>query len=124
MSETAQGALTVILCLAGFVFFLGGTVGLLRFPDLYSRLHPLTQGDTLGAIAIILALCVRSGLQPETLKLLSIILFLLLSSATCGHAIARSAFLGGILPWRRQGGACEPVAGKEISWSAGEKGDP
>ena len=115
MSEAALGAVTVILCLIGLVFFVGGTVGLLRFPDLYSRLHPLTKGDTLGAVVVILALCLRSGLQPETLKLLAIILFLLVSSATCGHAIGRSAFLDGIVPWRKAEDASRP---------SGKEGDP
>lgn len=124
MSEAVQSALTVILCLVGLVFFFGGTVGLLRFPDLYSRLHPLTKGDTLGAMAIILALCVQSGLQMETLKLMAIVVFVLLSSATCGHAIGRSAFLGGIPPWRRQCEGCEPAAKEEELRPGPKREDP
>lgn len=115
MSEAVLGTLTVALCLTGLVFFFGGTVGLLRFPDLYSRLHPLTKGDTLGAIAIILALCLRSGLQAATWKLLAIIVFVLLSSATCGHAIGRSALIGGIAPWQKDDAAGRPAAAEDDS---------
>ncbi|MBN1288567.1 MAG: monovalent cation/H(+) antiporter subunit G [Actinobacteria bacterium] len=105
--------LIILFSAVGTVFFLGGTVGILRFPDLYSRLHPSTKCDTLGACSIIIALCLYSGLSADTLKLILIIFFLLLSSATCGHAIGRSAFKHDIVPWHKPGVKPLPFEGEE-----------
>jgi len=114
LADVVTGLLTATLCLMGVVFFLGGTVGLLRLPDLYSRLHPVTKGDTLGATTIILGLCFQSGFNPDTLKLFAIIAFLLLSSATCGHAIGRSAFVRKVRPWQT------PAAAPRVEKREGE----
>lgn len=102
MGSIVLDVLTIVLCLSGLVFFIGGTVGLLRFPDLYSRLHPATKGDTLGAMLIVLALCFQAGISLVTLKLIVIVGFLLLSSSTCAHAISRSAFTCRVVPWHRE----------------------
>lgn len=103
MGEYVRDAFIVLFSLTGLFFFVGGTVGLLRCPDLYARLHPSTKCDTLGACSVILALCLRAGLSFPVLKLLAIAFFLLLSSATCGHAIGRSAFRSGVVPWHKPG---------------------
>ncbi|MDY6795287.1 MAG: monovalent cation/H(+) antiporter subunit G [Actinomycetota bacterium] len=91
----------VFICI-GTVFFIIGTTGLLRMPDLYSRLHPATKCDTLGACSVMLGMAVYSGFTFNTLKLLLIIFFLLFSSATVGHSIGRSALKRGIRPWRKE----------------------
>jgi multicomponent Na+:H+ antiporter subunit G len=86
----------VIFSLIGVIFFLGGTIGLVRCPDLYSRLHPATKCDTLGACSIALALSLDAGLDIAVIKLVLVIFLLLLTSAPSGHSIGRSAFLRGI----------------------------
>lgn len=88
--------LVVIFAVIGVVFFLGGTIGLIRCPDLYSRLHPSTKCDTMGACSIALALTLEAGWDIAVLKLILVIFILLLTSAPAGHSIGRSAFLGGI----------------------------
>ncbi len=93
-----------ILCCIGTFFFIVGTTGLLRLPDVFSRLHSSTKCDTLGAGSIIAAIAVCSGWSWDLLKLLAIAAFLLLSSATCGHAIGLSALKQGFKPWMRQNG--------------------
>ena len=103
LDNPALFAFVVFFSAWGVIFFVGGTVGLLRCPDLYARLHPATKGDTLGACSIILALCIISGFTFTTLKLLAIIFFLLISSATAGHAIGRSAFKNEVIPWHKPG---------------------
>lgn len=103
MAGLATDVFTSIFFITGIIFFLGGTIGILRCPDLYARLHPSTKGDTLGACMIIFGLCLQSGLSLDTIKLLAIVFFLLLSSATCGHAIGRSAFSCGVVPWHKKG---------------------
>jgi len=64
--------LTVALCLAGAVFFTGGTLGLLRFPDLFSRLHALTKADNLGLGLVAAGLCLQAADTAAILKLLLI----------------------------------------------------
>jgi multicomponent Na+:H+ antiporter subunit G len=98
----AADIIAVIFISIGAVFFVIGTTGLLRMPDLYSRLHPSTKCDTLGACSVMIGLAVYSGATLSTLKLIVIIFFLLISSATCGHAIGRSALKRGIQPWRKE----------------------
>lgn len=91
-----------VFCCTGVIFFIIGTTGLLRMPDIYSRLHPATKCDTLGACSVMVGMAVYSGWSFATLKLLLIIFFLLFSSATVGHAIGRSALRRGIGPWRKE----------------------
>jgi multicomponent Na+:H+ antiporter subunit G len=86
----------VLFSVIGVVFFLGGTIGLIRCPDLYSRLHPATKCDTLGACSIALALSLDAGFDIAVIKLVLVIFILLLTSAPSGHSIGRSAFLRGI----------------------------
>jgi len=103
LAEAVRNGFAVLFCLTGVLFFVGATVGLLRCPDLYARLHPSTKGDTLGVCSVILGLCVYSGFTMITLKLVVVVFFLLLSSAVCGHSIGRSAFRSGVEPWHKAG---------------------
>lgn len=96
-------ALTISLALTGALFFLAGTIGLLRLPDFYSRVHAATKCDTVGAGAILLALAIHVAPHPEALKILALLLLVLLSSPTSGHALARAAHHTGLEPWRRPG---------------------
>jgi multicomponent Na+:H+ antiporter subunit G len=75
---------SIIFCLCGGVFFLAGTLGLIRFPDTYSRLHALTKADNLGLGFMVLGLVFVSGSVPEAIKL-GLIWFLALigSSSAC-----------------------------------------
>ena len=81
--------LTILAILAGCVFFVAGTAGLLRFPDTASRLHALTKADHLGLGLIILGLLPRAGSLGGALRLLAIWALVLLSSAAVGPMIAR-----------------------------------
>jgi len=94
-------AVTITLALVGGLFFLAGTLGLLRLPDFYSRVHAATKCDTVGAGAILLALAVHVAPHPEALKLIALLVLVLLSSPTSGHALARAAHDTGLRPWRR-----------------------
>lgn len=102
MVSIVNDVLVLALFAIGFMFFVGGTVGLLRCPDLYARLHPATKCDTLGACSITLALSIEAGFDFAVLKLVLVIFLLLLTSAPSGHAIGRSAWLSGIRPWTKE----------------------
>lgn len=76
---------------ASAFFFLAGTVGLLRLPDLFTRLHALTKADNLGLGFAVAGLALRSGSVTVALKLLLVWLLALLASATSCHLVARAA---------------------------------
>ena len=83
--------LSSVLLVSGLFFFLAGSIGLLRLPDLYSRLHALTKADNLGLGLLIAGLAI-SSLEPlMMLKLLLVWLAVLAASAASAHLIARQA---------------------------------
>jgi multicomponent Na+:H+ antiporter subunit G len=92
----------LILTLVGAMFFFAGTLGLLRFPDVYTRLHALTKADNVGLGFITAGLVLEAESVGSALKLLLIWLLALLASATTCHLIARTALRGGIRPWRQE----------------------
>jgi multicomponent Na+:H+ antiporter subunit G len=94
-------ALALVAMLAGAFFFLAGTVGLLRFPDVYCRLHALTKADNLGLGLLLFGLAVQAGSWTVALKLALIWMLVLLASTTACHLVARSALRAGIRPWER-----------------------
>ena len=98
--ETAS----LLLLHVGAFFFFAGTVGLLRFPDVYSRLHALTKADNLGLGCILLGLAVQAESLAAALKLILIWPLVLAASAGVSFAIARRADALGFTPWRRHGG--------------------
>jgi multicomponent Na+:H+ antiporter subunit G len=93
--------LALALMLAGGAFFFAGTVGFLRFPDVYCRLHALTKVDNLGLGLVLAGLALRAGTPGVALKLLLIWLLVLVASTTSCHLSARAARHLGVKPWRR-----------------------
>jgi len=97
--------MVIILLAIGIFFMFVGAIGLLRFPDFYTRLHATGKCDTLGEGLIILGLIVyhffhylRTPLVP--VKLLFLILFIFIANPTATHAIVKAAYLTGLTPWR------------------------
>ncbi len=93
--------LTVLLLLAGAFFFLAGTIGLLRFPDVYTRLHALTKADNLGLGLLLAGLALQAESWTVVAKLLLIWLLILLASSSVAHLVARTAQQRGIKLWKR-----------------------
>jgi len=81
----------VVLLLAGCLFYFAGTVGMLRFPDTFSRLHALTKADNLGLLLVSLALAFHAW-SVRVATLLAIVWLLGLTASTVSaHLIARHA---------------------------------
>ncbi len=93
--------LTLLLVALGGFFFLAGTVGLLRFPDVYTRLHALTKADNLGLGLIVVGLALQAESWFVVGKLLLIWVLVLISGASVAHLIAHGALARGIRPWLR-----------------------
>ena len=99
--------------LAGLFFMLVGTLGVLRFPDVFTRLHAAGMTDTAGAGFLILGMCfhtVQGMMHGQThwwmvlVRLVLIYLFMLLTSPISGHALARAGLAGGVEPWTGESG--------------------
>lgn len=93
--------LTVILFIAGAFFFLVGTVGLLRFPDVFTRLHALTKADNVGLGLIVAGLALQAASVTIAVKLILIWLLVLLAGAAVAHLIAKVALKKGVKLWKR-----------------------
>jgi multicomponent Na+:H+ antiporter subunit G len=86
---------SVPLALGAMLLVIGG-VGINRFPHFYSRLHAAGVVDTLAAGLVLLGLAPFFGLTLGTLKLALILVFLLFTSPTACHALARAAHTSGM----------------------------
>ena len=87
----ALDALTLLLLVASGFFYLGGTLGLLRFPDILTRLHAPAKADTLGLGLRILALVPQAESAAVIAKLVLVWLFTLVMAGCTAYLIARQA---------------------------------
>ena len=86
------------LLVGGSVFAMIGGLGICRLPEFYSRMHGAGITDTMGAGLILLGLMVQAGVSLVTFKLVIILFFLLVTSPSSCHALARSALARGLDP--------------------------
>ncbi|MDI6654486.1 MAG: monovalent cation/H(+) antiporter subunit G [Candidatus Hydrothermarchaeota archaeon] len=98
-----------LLFIAGSFFLTVGALGVVRFPDFYTRMHPAGKCDTLGQSLILLGLMIYEGASFVSIKLLFIIIFIFIANPTATHALAKAAYVAGVKPW------------KEFRQEAGEK---
>ena len=98
---TLSDYVSSVLLIAGALFFLAGTLGLLRFPDVYTRLHALTKADNVGLGLMVAGLAVQSESWAAAGKLMLIWLLVLLAGASVAYLIARGALQRGIQLWMR-----------------------
>lgn len=83
--------ITVALLVLGLFFFGVGVVGLLRLPDVYTRLHATTKCDTLGAGLVLLSVILSQGITGASAKLAIMIIFIWITNPTAAHIIAKAA---------------------------------
>lgn len=98
MIELASDALLLV----GAFFYFAGTVGLVRFPDVYTRLHALAKADNLGLGCVLAGLALQAESLAAALKLLLIWPLALAASAAVSYAIAHRAETLGVVPWRKE----------------------
>jgi len=82
---------SIVAIVAGAIFFLAGTVGLLRFPDTLTRLHALTKADNLGLGLVVLGLLPQVDGVATGLKLVVVWLLVMLAGACASQLVARTA---------------------------------
>ena len=90
---------SAILLLVGSVFTLLGSIGIVRMPVVFTRLHAAGSTDTLGAAGVLLGVALKAGCSLLLVTLLLMLVFLLLLNPTACHALARAALHGLRRPW-------------------------
>ncbi|RLC27044.1 MAG: hypothetical protein DRH21_00370 [Deltaproteobacteria bacterium] len=99
--------ISIVFILTGCFLFTTGTIGLLRFPDFYSRMHATGKGDTLAVLICLIGLALYHGFHHgailDSIKLVVVAVFIFLANPTATHAISRAAFRCGVKPWTRGG---------------------
>jgi multicomponent Na+:H+ antiporter subunit G len=93
--------ISAVLVLTGAFFFLAGTAGLLRFPDVYTRLHALTKADNTGLGFVVVGLSLQANSVGTALQLILIWLLVLVAGATAAHLVAGEALRSGTRPWTK-----------------------
>lgn len=87
-----------VLVFTGIAFCLGGAIGMLRFPDLFARMHSSGVTDTLGSLFVLAGLMLLTEAVLVALKLVFILAFSWMASPTATHAVAKAALHGGEKP--------------------------
>jgi multicomponent Na+:H+ antiporter subunit G len=90
--------LSWLFILAGSAGIIISTLGLVRLPDFYTRVHAGGVTDTMGAVLLIIGMAIHSGFTLVTVKLVIIALFLLFTGPTATHAAANAAWTAGLKP--------------------------
>jgi len=93
-----------ILIATGCFLIVIAAIGVVRFPDFYTRMHPAGKGDTLGQGLVLTGLMVYEGFDLISVKLLIIIIFIFIANPTATHALAKAAYVAGVKPWVKDEG--------------------
>lgn len=101
---TPLEVVVAVLAAVGTFFVLVGTIGLLRLPDLYTRVHATSKADTLGTVLTLAAASLVFGDVVPTVKILFLLVFTFVTAPTAAHAITRAAYDQGIEPWTLEDG--------------------
>ncbi|MDP6393975.1 MAG: monovalent cation/H(+) antiporter subunit G [Desulfobacterales bacterium] len=100
--------IVIIFLVLGLIFFTGGSVGIIRFPDFYSRLHPAGKLDTTGLLMTMLAAALYTIQDFSTeslltgLKIMLIVVFVFITGPTATHAIVDAGIRAGLRPWTKK----------------------
>ncbi len=111
------GIVSTLLIAAGFFFFFATSIGIIRFPDFYCRMHAAGKGDTLSTLLMLTGLALLNlehfsvAALLVSIKIMFIVVFIFMASPTASHAILDAGFSSGDAPWVRKDG--EETAGEE-----------
>lgn len=103
MTEVLDVLSWILLAIGSLLLIIGG-IGLLRFPDFYSRVQAAGLTDTLCSISILLGLLLQATSVPVAAKLLFTLIFLMLTGPTAAHALSKTAHHDLLKPWRGDAG--------------------
>lgn len=110
MIENIQDYVAGLLIVAGALFALVASIGLLRLPDVYTRMHAASKAGTLGSCVMLLALAVNSSEPAIVMRALAGIVFFLLTAPIAAHLLAKAAYTAGYRVW--SGSVRDDMAGR------------
>ncbi len=93
--------LALISIIIGLFFMVVGAVGLVRFPDFYTRAHASGKCDTLGEGMMLIGFILYEGMTLISVKLLLLVAFIYITSPTAVHALVTFAHARGVEPWKK-----------------------
>lgn len=99
MIDVVQDTLAGVLILIGSAFTLIAAIGLLRLPDLYSRMHAASKAGTIGSGLMLIALAVFTDDLATALRALAGVAFFLLTAPVASHLLAKAAYSAGFKMW-------------------------
>lgn len=91
-----------ILIFSGCFLIVVAAIGLVRFPDFYSRIHPAGKADSMGQLLALLGLMVYEGFSFVSVKLLLIIVFIYIANPTATYALAKAAHTRNVPHWQKE----------------------
>ena len=94
--------IAIALILAGLFFLIVAAIGMVRFPDVFSRSHAVSLTDSLGAVLVLAGLAIYQGFSLNLLKILVVLALLYLLNPVVSHATIRAALRSGLKPWVRE----------------------
>jgi multicomponent Na+:H+ antiporter subunit G len=109
--------LSWVLILSGGMFGIISAVGVLRMPDIFTRMHAASIADTMALGLMFAGMMIQAGWTIVTVKLILILLFIFFASPTTTHALAKAAIAGGVKP------VLHEDRRKKISKKKSRKGD-
>lgn len=99
--STLRNIIATIVIAIGIFFMIMGSIGLLKLPDFYTRLHAAGKCDTVGLALIIMGCMIYQGLDFITIKLLFVLAFYLFTIPVGTHAIMKAAYRTGVKIWKK-----------------------
>jgi multicomponent Na+:H+ antiporter subunit G len=99
--------MVILILVFGLVFFTGGSIGIIRLPDFYSRLHPAGKLDTAGHVLAMSSMAlytlheISTGALLTAVKIILIVVFVFFTSPTATHAIIDAGVRAGLRPWTK-----------------------
>ena len=97
-----MSVIAITLILAGLFFLVVAAIGMVRFPDVFSRSHALSLTDSLGAVLVLAGLAIYQGFNMNLLKILVVLALIFLLNPVISHATIRAALRSGLKPWVRE----------------------
>jgi multicomponent Na+:H+ antiporter subunit G len=94
--------LSIIFIVAGLFFLIVAAIGVIRFPDVYSRSHAVSLTDSLGAFLMLVGIALHEGLSINMLKILVVLILLYILNPVIAHATVRAALRSGLKPWQKE----------------------
>ena len=100
--ELLVNSISTIFIVIGCIFIVGGALGLIRMPDLYTRIHAASVTDTGGILFVTIGLVLQAIFifdnPMAAIKLILVVIFLFFTAPTASHAVAKAALMAGIIP--------------------------